>query len=55
MVRAVNWQRVRPLPVLDIGEPVWAGVLPIQQVFGEPIPASNLNPGIEPPTYIKNW
>ncbi|MGA0866353.1 MAG: pyridoxamine 5'-phosphate oxidase family protein [Candidatus Nanopelagicaceae bacterium] len=42
-------------PERDLGEPVWAGVLPIQQIFGEPIPASNLNPGIEPPTYIKNW
>jgi len=30
----------------DIGLPVWAGYIPAQVVFGEPIPADNLAPGI---------
>lgn len=42
-------------PERDLNEPVWAGVLPIRQLFGEPIPASNLNPKIAPPEYIKYW
>lgn len=28
---------------------VWAGVLPLRQVWGEPIPADNLEPGIDLP------
>jgi nitroimidazol reductase NimA-like FMN-containing flavoprotein (pyridoxamine 5'-phosphate oxidase superfamily) len=42
-------------PERDLKEPVWAGVVPIHQVFGQPIPASNLDPAMEPPSYIKNW
>ena len=42
-------------PESDLNEPVWAGVVPVIQVFGEPIPASNLDPSLPLPTYIKNW
>ncbi|MGW0245581.1 pyridoxamine 5'-phosphate oxidase family protein [Nocardia goodfellowii] len=33
---------------------VWAGVLPLQQVWGEPIPAPDLEPGIETPATVSN-
>ena len=40
----------------DIDFPVWAGVVPIQTVLGEPIPAANLRPELStPPNYIRNW
>ena len=42
-------------PERDLKEPVWAGVVPIHQIFGKPIPASNLDPSMEPPSYIRNW
>ncbi|MFE3546077.1 pyridoxamine 5'-phosphate oxidase family protein [Nocardia sp. NPDC059177] len=31
---------------------VWAGVLPLRQVWGEPIPAGDLEPGIEVPAEV---
>ncbi|MFD3743655.1 pyridoxamine 5'-phosphate oxidase family protein [Nocardia sp. NPDC058633] len=31
---------------------VWAGVLPLRQVWGEPIPADNLEPGIDLPVDV---
>ncbi|MFC8386399.1 pyridoxamine 5'-phosphate oxidase family protein [Nocardia sp. NPDC057272] len=31
---------------------VWAGVLPLRQVWGEPIPAGNLEPGIDVPADV---
>ncbi|MFI6568043.1 pyridoxamine 5'-phosphate oxidase family protein [Nocardia fluminea] len=31
---------------------VWAGVLPLRQVWGEPIPADNLEPGIDVPADV---
>jgi nitroimidazol reductase NimA-like FMN-containing flavoprotein (pyridoxamine 5'-phosphate oxidase superfamily) len=42
-------------PESDLDERVWAGVVPIKEILGEPIPASNLDPTITPPGYIKNW
>ncbi|MFE1596485.1 pyridoxamine 5'-phosphate oxidase family protein [Nocardia sp. NPDC058705] len=31
---------------------VWAGVLPLRQVWGEPIPADNLEPGVDVPADV---
>jgi nitroimidazol reductase NimA-like FMN-containing flavoprotein (pyridoxamine 5'-phosphate oxidase superfamily) len=40
----------------DINWPVWAGILPIEQHFGAPIPAENLDPQFaELPSYLENW
>lgn len=36
----------------DLDSNAWAGVVPIYQVFGEPIPAGDLTPGIEVPDYV---
>ncbi|MEC3917096.1 pyridoxamine 5'-phosphate oxidase family protein [Nocardia sp. CDC160] len=33
---------------------VWAGVLPMRQVFDAPIPADDLDPGIEIPAHVLN-
>lgn len=42
-------------PESDLKERVWAGVVPIAQVLGEPIPTSNLDPSIPLPGYIDRW
>jgi len=42
-------------PESDLTERVWAGVVPIAQVLGEPIPTSNLDPSIPLPGYIDRW
>ena len=42
-------------PESDLKERVWAGVVPIEEKLGAPIPASNLDPTIAPPDYIKRW
>lgn len=42
-------------PESDLGERVWAGVVPVAQVLGKPIPASNLDPSISIPGYIDRW
>lgn len=39
-------------PDLDRGLPVWAGHIPAQFVFGPPVPADGLPPGIELPGYL---
>ncbi|WP_150239470.1 pyridoxamine 5'-phosphate oxidase family protein [Nocardiopsis quinghaiensis] len=36
----------------DHGLPVWAGVLPVRQVFGEPEPDPGLAPGVEVPGHV---
>jgi nitroimidazol reductase NimA-like FMN-containing flavoprotein (pyridoxamine 5'-phosphate oxidase superfamily) len=36
----------------DLESDAWAGVVPISQVFGEPIPAGDLKPGIGVPDYL---
>jgi nitroimidazol reductase NimA-like FMN-containing flavoprotein (pyridoxamine 5'-phosphate oxidase superfamily) len=33
---------------------VWAGVLPVRQVFGEPVPDPRLRPGIPAPAHIRD-
>ena len=40
----------------DIAWPVWAGVVPIKEVLGTPIPASNLDAAYSQiPSYIAQW
>lgn len=38
----------------DYALDVWAGVLPVRQVFGEPVPDPLLRPGIEVPSHIQD-
>jgi uncharacterized protein len=40
-------------PDLDRALPVWAGHIPTQIIFGPPIPAPGLPPGIELPGYLR--
>src|SRR3990170_1627758 len=42
-------------PKEDLDLPVWAGVLPLGLVPGEPVPAANLRPGVEPPDYVTRY
>jgi len=42
-------------PESDLSERVWAGVVPVDQVLGTPIPASNLDSSIPLPGYIERW
>jgi len=43
-------------PESDITWPVWAGYVPMTQVFGTPVPADNLLPEFsEVPDYINRW
>ncbi|PDP87237.1 flavin-nucleotide-binding protein [Glycomyces fuscus] len=37
----------------DLGLPVWAGVLPVRQVFGEPEPDPGLVPGVGVPAGVR--
>ncbi len=39
----------------DLGLPVWAGVLPVEERYGEPLAAPDLLPGVEPPPYLGAW
>ncbi len=39
----------------DIGTGVWAGVLPLSQVAGEPIPSSDLEEGLDTPDYLRRY
>jgi nitroimidazol reductase NimA-like FMN-containing flavoprotein (pyridoxamine 5'-phosphate oxidase superfamily) len=39
----------------DYALPVWAGVLPLRIVAGEPIPDPRLNPGIPIPSYVRAY
>ncbi|MFE9630765.1 pyridoxamine 5'-phosphate oxidase family protein [Streptomyces sp. NPDC006463] len=36
----------------DLGLPYWAGVVPVAPVYGTPIPAADLAPGIATPDYL---
>lgn len=51
--------KVRTGPPLDPDEDlaldVWAGVIPIRTVAGEPHPAPDLRPGIDPPAYVTRY
>ncbi|WP_227979725.1 pyridoxamine 5'-phosphate oxidase family protein [Nocardia spumae] len=37
----------------DLAGPAWAGLLPVRQTFGDPIPAPDLADGIEVPPHIR--
>lgn len=39
----------------DLGLDVWAGVLPLQIVAGEPVPEEDLRAGIPVPGYVSDW
>jgi nitroimidazol reductase NimA-like FMN-containing flavoprotein (pyridoxamine 5'-phosphate oxidase superfamily) len=39
----------------DYALDVWAGVVPVHQVFGEPVPDPVLRPGIPAPDHIARW
>jgi nitroimidazol reductase NimA-like FMN-containing flavoprotein (pyridoxamine 5'-phosphate oxidase superfamily) len=41
--------------VEDLDLPVWAGVVPVVQRFGEPVPAPDLRFDIEIPPYVERW
>lgn len=52
--------KVRPTtPPIDEDEdydlPVWAGLLPLRQVPGEPVPDPRLLPGVEVPAHVTGW
>jgi hypothetical protein len=38
----------------DLGTGVWAGVIPVATFFGQPVPAPDLEPGIETPDYLSD-
>lgn len=38
----------------DYSLPVWAGVIPVSQTFGTPVPDEKLRPGTEVPVYAAN-
>ena len=40
-------------PVEDHNWPVWAGVLPIRESFGEPVPMAGLDPDIDVPEHVR--
>jgi len=39
----------------DVDRPVWAGVVPITEVFGAPVDAPDLLPGLTVPDYVQKW
>jgi len=39
----------------DYAMPVWAGVLPLAQTKGAPVPDARLKPGTPIPNYIANY
>jgi nitroimidazol reductase NimA-like FMN-containing flavoprotein (pyridoxamine 5'-phosphate oxidase superfamily) len=51
--------KVRQGPVIDDEEdyafPVWAGVLPLNLVVGDPVTDSRLREGIDVPDYVKRY
>ncbi|MGH2634659.1 MAG: pyridoxamine 5'-phosphate oxidase family protein [Actinomycetota bacterium] len=42
-------------PREDLGLPVWAGVLPLRTVPGEPVESADLRPGIGTPEYLARY
>jgi uncharacterized protein len=48
----------RTRPVTDPDQevmPVWAGVLPLRQVAGPPVPDDRLDPGPAVPAHVAGW
>jgi uncharacterized protein len=39
----------------DLELPVWAGILPLYEGYGEAEPAPDLRPGLELPSYVRDW
>jgi uncharacterized protein len=39
----------------DRALPVWAGILPIYEAYGDAAPAPDLRAGLELPSYVRNW
>lgn len=39
----------------DLALPVWAGVLPLHEQYGEPTPAPDLRDGLDVPGYVRDW
>jgi nitroimidazol reductase NimA-like FMN-containing flavoprotein (pyridoxamine 5'-phosphate oxidase superfamily) len=39
----------------DYNLPVWAGVLPIRQLYGEPVPDNRLDPAVDFPEYLQDF
>lgn len=39
----------------DLDRPVWAGVVPLRHVWGEPVPAPDLAAPVPPPAAIGSW
>jgi nitroimidazol reductase NimA-like FMN-containing flavoprotein (pyridoxamine 5'-phosphate oxidase superfamily) len=39
----------------DIAGDAWAGIVPLREVLGTPIPADDLRPGIPRPDYVARW
>jgi nitroimidazol reductase NimA-like FMN-containing flavoprotein (pyridoxamine 5'-phosphate oxidase superfamily) len=39
----------------DLELPVWAGVLPVHEEYGDASPAPDLRPGLELPGYVRGW
>jgi nitroimidazol reductase NimA-like FMN-containing flavoprotein (pyridoxamine 5'-phosphate oxidase superfamily) len=50
--KELNATSLLSLPIADIGAPVWAGVIPLTMVAGEPEGAPDLEEGIAPPGYL---
>lgn len=42
-------------PEEDLPLPVWAGVLPLRETPGTPLPSGDLAEGIEPPAYVTGY
>jgi nitroimidazol reductase NimA-like FMN-containing flavoprotein (pyridoxamine 5'-phosphate oxidase superfamily) len=40
---------------LDLGTGVWAGVVPVSLSFGRPVPAPDLEPGLDIPDYLARF
>jgi len=39
----------------DIARPIWAGVVPLREAFGEPVPAPDLVEPYPVPEYVRTW
>jgi hypothetical protein len=42
-------------PDEDLDAPVWAGVVPLEHSWGEPIPSADLRVDPDPPAYVRDW
>jgi len=51
--------KVRSGPPLDDEQdydwPVWAGVLPFHEAYGDAVPAPDLRAGLDLPSYVRDW